>query len=663
MKAYIIEGFLYGQDISGALSLSDRSGKTVYEKLLSVPGYDNPGLGKFVAYEGDQPCLIKPGEWTLVCSGQRIPVVCVGMHRVAVHTADNGKPLTFTDDIYPVIMGEGEGGLVITIKKGDRTNVPKIILDGNSEEVAGKGVVESTYPKAITEDAPYVITGTSGEDIDLTGKCPLFHGDVLEVFSDGDLIRTFIWDQISKIWYEEKDAGTYPTVSIKGGTYLMGDYRGRLYNYSFGMHNVNMKKNWEKIYDPQFMGESAIGEAAVGVSGLKDENSEAANKDSIFWCYNEDAVDLHDVTVSDFEMGTYQVSMDQFYAFVSDLKGDDEKSLYYEISGIKYPIHHIAGIGLYEKRLLPRDNGWGCGSRPAINVSFNEMAEYCNYFSRKKGYEPCYDIQPVYEGEYAEGETEANVFRYLDGSCMQIKASRNERLQLVKISCDLKKNGFRLPTEAEFEYVIRGGEYIDSVRGGKGDMFAGIYVDGTDYNCDVSWQRKNTENPQKSGIPEGDLFHDNMGGNGHTSPVGTRIPSRLGIYDLSGNVWEVMNDIFSRSYFTECAEKGMIKDPTGPDYSPEQLSDMKNVNADKYLLDRYMYSYEKEADGSMKRVSAVSIEASGKTHHVLRGGCYTNPFPFTSALHRHAAGGISYIENFVNHNNARTGFRMVRSKV
>ena len=309
---------------------------------------------------------------------------------------------------------------------------------------------------------------------------------------------------------------------------------------------------------------------------------------------------------------------------------------------------------------MPRDNGWGLGSRPAINVSFNEIAEYCNYLSRVNGLDICYDIQPIYKGDFAEGESEANIFRYAEGSRMQIKACRNELCQLVLINCDISKNGYRLPTEAEFEYVIRGGENIPAIREGKGDLFAGIYIDGFDYNADTAWFRKNTDNPLKSGRQEGDLFLDNMGGNGYTSPVGTRIPSRLGIFDLSGNVWELVNDIFNRTYYKDCQNNGVVKDPIGPQYSIEQLCDLKHGNADSCLLGKYMYSYKKQQDGTMTRVSALSIETSGKTNHVLRGGCYTNPIPFTSSLHRHAAGGISYIENFLNHYNARTGFRLAR---
>jgi formylglycine-generating enzyme required for sulfatase activity len=202
---------------------------------------------------------------------------------------------------------------------------------------------------------------------------------------------------------------------------------------------------------------------------------------------------------------------------------------------------------------------------------------------------------------------------------------------------------------------------MPQIRDGKGELYAGIINDDLKFNDDFSWQRKNTDYPMKNGGKSANLFHDNMGGNGYTSPVGAKHPNKLGFYDLSGGVWELMNDIFSRSYFEECAVSGDIKNPAGPQYSIEQLSDMKNVNADAYLKGKYTYSYEKQDDETFVRTKAVSIDASGKTHHVLRGGCFTNPLLFTSALHRHAAGGISYVENFVNHFNARTGFRLARN--
>ena len=79
----------------------------------------------------------------------------------------------------------------------------------------------------------------------------------------------------------------------------------------------------------------------------------------------------------------------------------------------------------------------------------------------------------------------------------------------------------RLPTEAEWEYAARSG--------GKKEKYAG----GNDANS-VAWYRGNSEG----------LFWKS------TQPVGTKAPNGLGIYDMSGNVWEWVSDWYGGNYYS-----------------------------------------------------------------------------------------------------------------
>ncbi len=173
---------------------------------------------------------------------------------------------------------------------------------------------------------------------------------------------------------------------------------------------------------------------------------------------------VHTVTVSAFYMDRYEVT----------------KALWDEVANWAEDNGYDIGPG----------SGSGKGAdHPVWNVSWYEAVKWANARSEKEGLTPCYNLSAW--------------------------------------SCNWSANGYRLPTEAEWEKAARGG------------------LSGKRYpwGNDIGYGRAN--------------YRDCVGG---TAPVGSYQPNGYGVYDMAGNVWEWCWDWHSEDYYSSSPGS----DPRGP---------------------------------------------------------------------------------------------------
>ena len=117
--------------------------------------------------------------------------------------------------------------------------------------------------------------------------------------------------------------------------------------------------------------------------------------------------------------------------------------------------------------------------KPVEMVSWIDAVKFCNSLSKKSGLKPCYSLNNHSE----------------------------------EISFDQKADGYRLPTEAEWEYACKAG--ITKIRYGEIN--------------NIAWYKENSEK----------TTHD----------VGLKEPNSWGLYDMLGNVWEWCSDIYDETIY------------------------------------------------------------------------------------------------------------------
>ncbi len=200
---------------------------------------------------------------------------------------------------------------------------------------------------------------------------------------------------------------------------------------------------------------------------------------------SDDEKPTHDVTLSDFYIGKYEVTIEEYMAFVEDTKGNKpewlEEGNSYNINenGKNKDYYRKAGMSLDEKDKR----------KPITGVSWNNAVAYCDWLSKKTNKK--YNLLSEAQWEYAAGGGD-------DTKYVEMRRTNN--------------------VETTHALSLHGASVRTKYAGTNNENELGKYA----------WYDKNSESK--------------------THEVGTRDPNQLGIYDMSGNVWEWCLDTWHGNY-------------------------------------------------------------------------------------------------------------------
>lgn len=312
----------------------------------------------------------------------------------------------------------------------------------------------------------------------------------------------YLYDYSTTIWCSIRATG-YPWMYTYGGNagwywYYQGGIPGERW---FNRHSDGLD-----ILETE-MNQIPNGPPIVNIAMVFVEGGTFEMGDN--WGNGEsDELPVHTVSLSSFYMGETEVTNAQVVALFNWAYGQGLVNVVLDIvkntQGNKQNL-----LDLRYDASPPCQISWtgtslvadsGKEDYPVYRITRYGALAFANYLSMAEGLTPCYDLS-------------------------------NWR-------CDFSANGYRLPTEAEWEYAARGG-----------NLGQGYQYSGSDDLDEVAWHWYNSENP------------DNPMTSGHgTHPVAQKKANELGLYDMTGNLYESCHDRYSNSYYGSSPEA----DPRGP---------------------------------------------------------------------------------------------------